>query len=222
MEIGHTKRDFEEGYYNALDELPDVLEAVQGVETGREQYRNGYPDIAVPTLDNSVSILSSGDLHPSFYRERYAAHARYAQVLCAIGDYERAREEAIRAIDVTPLNYRFVDFKHPLIDQYRVIFEGRLALILAASGEDVDLYTARDLAANARRIARISQRIDKVAFADTKMSADERAETRSKYGWVAWAATAGIWLPLNNPRAVARVTELPLSRRSLAKYVCAR
>ncbi len=89
-------------------------------------------------------------------------------------------------------------------DQYKSIFSGRLALVLAASGNARDLDWAVNLAREARSLARISEDPSKVVFVDTKMTDEKRKAARRNHKAAARAATLSARAPLSVSRKVAQ------------------
>jgi hypothetical protein len=197
-------RDFEDDYYERLRINPIAQESV---ELRKEAERIGPAGSTLVML--SRDLLLGRPYEGFFDRELYASSARLAQFMCA-RNMPDAFYYARFATEHTPAGYE------GLIDQYEVIFGGRLSLILSASGIARDFYAARELVIRARRLARISEDPNNVVFAKREMSEQERRETRSRFGKVAWAASGAIWLPLGS-------TEKPgkLTRRGVAQRACA-
>ncbi len=224
-------RDFEQSYYSSRPEA--VLEAIEQRDAGwPAASEQGGRVVNLGLLAESCETLA--EVPEKFNRERFASLARYAQALCADGQFDQARGQALAAVEVTPKplertrpisvlfgGYDFRTSEFP--DQYEVIFVGRLSLALAASTREGDLHTARSLAERARRLARISEDPNRVAFpaGPEDMDEERRRETRSEFGKVAWVATGAIWMPLTAPEAVSSRFKYPLSRQDVAQRVCA-
>lgn len=220
---------FEEGKYStALKFTPEVMEARDLRDDGWREFRDGNRDIGLSLLDQSADALGSAP--DVFAREVFATDARIAQAYCVLGEFGKAAEIANRALDNMPKRImRFEGWDLGFIsefglnpDQYEVTFSGRLSLILGTSGNDADFRNARELAIKARRLARVSERPDRVVFADKKMTDDERKSARSKHRKAAWAASIGWMLPLTVPDVISKKSPIPPSRRDMAQAVCAR
>lgn len=219
---------FEGIYRSALKVVPEVSAGREIRDIGWDEFRTGSKDKGLLMLNGSAELLS----HASqiFSREVFATDARIAQAYCVLGEFGKAAEIANRALDNMPKRImRFEGWDLGFIsefglnpDQYEVTFSGRLSLILGTSGNDADFRNARELAIKARRLARVSERPDRVVFADKKMTDDERKSARSKHRKAAWAASIGWMLPLTVPDAISKKSPIPPSRRDMAQAVCAR
>ncbi len=219
---------FEGIYRSALKVVPEVSAGREIRDIGWDEFRTGSKDKGLLMLNGSAELLSHAS--QMFSREVFATDARIAQAYCVLGEFGKAAEIANRALDNMPKRImRFEGWDLGFIsefglnpDQYEVTFSGRLSLILGASGNDADFRNARELAIKARRLARISERPDRVVFADKKMTDDERKGARSKHRKAAWAASIGWMLPLTVPDVISKKSPIPPSRRDMAQAVCAR
>lgn len=223
-----TLRQLEDDYYSSR--TPEVLGAIDDRNEGREMFHAGDLDGGLAKLEGSVGKLRGLD-DDAFLRELYASTAWLSRILATRGEFDKACEAARSARILTPqglsstvvrrlhdygtvdspvrLNAEF-DVERSLTrttiwpDQYEVIFSGVLSLVLATSSNHQDLRPAAVSADRARRLARISERRDRVAFADRGISTERREETRSRFGQLAWLATGNVYLPLGTRRRVAQ------------------
>ncbi len=241
-------RQFEDEYNSAVNANPAVTEAIElrNIAWG-EAFKRGDVTTAETLLARSARLLAEES--GTFSRERYATVARQAQLSCALGQFAEASDFAHRALSQIPQGFdhkvsrRLEDFgpvvsprrmnaefdvERPLSytlqlpDQYEAIFTGRLSLVMATSMSDGDLQVALQLAGRAKSLARRSENPDKMSFTNREMDEDERKGTRRRFMAVARFADFGVYLPMNVPRPLARISPVPLSRRDLAQTLCAK
>lgn len=207
-------REFEAEYYEQMPQ--EVLRLAKLRDRGMAQVKYPFgrndPMVGLDELGDSVSGLEDADYR--YLREFYASLGMQARAEFLAGDREFAGQLAARAISVTPEipeEFQEIGFGY---DQYKVIFSGRLALILSAtdnsdSGTDHHRNDmARDAARAARQTCRHSEDRSRMLFANGEMTDAQRSAVRRRHAFIAAAATAGLWLPQN-------VTE------RLAEKVCA-
>lgn len=238
---------FELSYYDELGRNEEVTEAIRLRNDGWDLFRSGFVDDGIDEILESRDLLMSsvggpfelyGDisapdkLRQIFVRESYASMARLAQVLCAVGEYEDAVNNARLALAHLP--YSFVQtvtlwplydgqggsigmnaqadpydrgpsrVNIELFDQYRAIFEGRLAAVLATSTEAGVSKEAIGVARYARQFAIGSEDPARFMFVNSDMTQAQRNETARRFTRVARAATVAAHSPLPVARLVAQ------------------
>ncbi len=216
----------EEDTYNAsVNANPRVLEAIKYRDDGWDMYRSGDHQDGLSSIEWSVNLLTQyGDrVWPQmgqFARESYASVARYSQALCANGDFDLAYYWAEGARMLTPAGLvgsfsergrGLPPAVEMLPDQYRITFGGRLAYVMAASTAPDALYSAVNLAIDARRLAGRAEDPRRVAFTDSEMSDERRREVRKIRRLEAW----GAWATAVSPISLSQ-------RQRIAQKVCAK
>lgn len=230
-------RGLEDSYNGLVKTNPNVLEAIELRNTGWDDaFKNGDRGTGIMLLERSAKLLEAGG--EEFTSERYATAARTAQALCVDGKFDRATESAKTALGFELKGYEhtqtrtLADFgpvgsparmnaefdiarslttRIVMPDQYRIIFGGRLSLVLAASMTEGDLRFASELAAEARKLAPLSEDPTRVVFIDKEMAEERRIETRFNFGRIARVASITAHAPITLGM-----------RRKIAQRVCAR
>jgi hypothetical protein len=216
-------RDFEDVYNGAVNSSTVVSDAITARNEGWDTFRSGAWNTGLGMITDSVRLLGSvEDLGfdrglaftphiPGFKREAYASVARLAQAQCAAGIFDDAAETADLARRLTPdLVYldgggTDTEVLGNLVDQYEVIFSGRLALVLSAvKGGSKSFYTIH-MVERAKKIAVISEDHRKVVFSNREFTEEERCATATKFSKVASIAGMNQRIPiLAGRQAVAR------------------
>jgi hypothetical protein len=183
------------GAQEGMDDLVASVEALQLF----------LPDIFV--IGSNGRPIPEGDL--VYVREMFASYSRLAVATAITGDWEEAHWIAMDAYEekLPAPDKSGVDEDKP--DQYRITFDGQLAIVLASFSNSV----SSELAKSAMNNYEYSQDLDRIAFPDRQMNPSERANTVSKYRNIAWFATALTAMPAPNS------VKNQLAQRILARCV---
>lgn len=220
-------QDYETKYYSEMP--PEVTWLVDLRNDGWEKRREGDLDGALVDLKRSAEGLASlfpvhsegrdSAFDPVYAREAFASHGQAAIAYCHAGRWPASHIMAWRAtvygsvleqgeVAVTGSSG---ELNRLWLDQYMVIFAGRMSLVLSTSCNKSERAVGSSWASLAESISTFSENLDVVRFPDNDMDPDQRAETVVKFGKTAKAAK------LANSRGIPTMV-----RKRIAHAVCSK
>ncbi len=199
--------EYEANYYAQMPE--EIRDAINFRNSGWNLFKEsggeeGMGDMTLSATCLNLMMPDFGDLlcgnpdHGShnlvYAREAFASSSRLAIALAIKKEWDDALHWALVANETFMPDPDPEDRDSDKPDQYEVIFDGQLAMVLA-TGDRVDRSNAKRLAAQASNNCQFSESVYGVFFPNREMSEGERIATVDKFTKVAEVATALTRIP---------------------------